>query len=139
MIVTERRAKFEEVDAAGIVFFGQFATYAHEAMEAFFEQVEGGYVDLISRRRIGFPAVKITSEFHSPLRYGDVVRIETTVAHLGTRSARFRYRMRRPGEGEAVGELVCEVSHTVVITDLELMSSTDMPEDVRAALEAHVE
>jgi len=139
VIVTERRAKFEEVDAAGIVFFGQFATYAHEAMETFFDQIDGGYVDLITRRKIGLPAVKIASEFHSPLRYGDVVRIETMVAHLGNRSARFRYRMRRPGEGEATGELVCEVLHTVVITDLELMSSIDMPEDVRAVLQAHLE
>lgn len=135
MIVTERSAKFEEVDAAGIVFFGQFVTYAHEAMERFFDQVEGGYVDLITRRRIGFPAVKLSSEFHAPLRYGDGLRIETTVAHLGNRSARFRYRMKRD-EG---GELVAELDHTVVITDLDAMRSIDMPDDVRAALAAHVE
>ena len=133
MRTTRRKAKFEEVDAAGIVFFAQFATYAHEAMEAFFDQVDGGYVRLITERRIGFPAVKLESEFMAPVRYGDELTIETTVAHLGNRSARFRYRMRC-GE-RAVAELL----HTVVITDLTAMKSIDMPADVRAALSAHVE
>jgi 4-hydroxybenzoyl-CoA thioesterase len=135
MIVSERIAKFEEVDAAGIVFFAHFVTYAHEAMEQFFGQVEGGYVALIMRRRIGFPAVKLTSEFHAPVRYGDRLRIETTVAHLGNRSARFRYRMKRMEDDE----LAAELEHTVVITDLEAMRSIDMPADVRAALSAHLE
>ena len=33
----------EEVDAAAIVFFAQFVTYAHEAMEHFFGALQGCY------------------------------------------------------------------------------------------------
>jgi 4-hydroxybenzoyl-CoA thioesterase len=135
MRTTYRKAKFEEIDAAGIVYFGHFASFAHEAMEAFFDQLEGGYVRLIGERRLGLPAVKLVSEYHAPVRYGDELAIDTSVSHLGNRSARFRYRMRRV-EGD---ELVAELEHTVVITDLQAMRSIDMPDDVRAALAAHLE
>jgi 4-hydroxybenzoyl-CoA thioesterase len=135
VIVVERPVRFEEVDAAGIVFFATFIAYAHEAMERFFDQVDGGYVRLINERRIGFPAVKLESEFSAPLRYGDVAQIETSVARVGTRSATFRYRFVRAAD-DAVA---ATVHHTVVLTDLDAMASREMPADVRAALEKHVD
>ena len=36
-------AAFEEVDAAGLLFFAVFAAYAHEAMAALFDGLAGGY------------------------------------------------------------------------------------------------
>jgi 4-hydroxybenzoyl-CoA thioesterase len=134
MIVFERAVKFEEVDAAGIVFFARFATYAHEAMENFFSQLEGGYVRLITERRLGLPAVKFASEFLSPLRYGDVVSIETTVEKLGRRSAVFLYEVKRKSDDVVAARM----RHMVVFSDLDKMKSCDMPEDVRAAFEAHI-
>jgi 4-hydroxybenzoyl-CoA thioesterase len=134
MVVVERPVRFQDVDPAGIVFFAHFGTYAHEAMETFFDrQVEGGYAGLVVGRRVGFPAVKLEVDYHAPLRYGDRVRIETTVSRLGNRSAVLRYRFRH-GERD-----IAEVRHTVVITDLDRMKSRDMPDDVRAALTAHLE
>jgi 4-hydroxybenzoyl-CoA thioesterase len=132
MVVLERPVRFEEVDAAGIVFFARFATWGHEAMERFFDQVEGGYADLIMRRKVGFPAVRLDSEFFAPVRYGDVVIIETSVVHLGNRSATFQYDMRR---GDTP---VARLQHTVVVSDLTAMRSIDMPADVREALAAHL-
>ncbi len=134
MVILERAVKFEEVDAAGIVFFARFATYAHEAMEDFFSQLDGGYVRLITERRLGLPAVKLETDFLAPLRYGDVIRIETSVAKLGRRSAVFVYELKR----KADGVLASRMRHTVVFSDLEAMQSCDMPPDVRAAFEAHV-
>lgn len=134
MIAYRRAVRFEEVDAAGIVFFAVLVAYAHEAMEHFFGAIDGGYVDLIMKRRIGFPAVKLASEFSAPLRYGDAVSIETRVARLGNRSVTFHYRFVRDDD------TVCAtMGHTVVLTDLERMASRDMPGDVRALLSAHVE
>lgn len=135
MRVLERPVRFEEVDAAGIVYFAQIVSYVHEAMEAFFDQVEGGYARLINERRVGFPAVRLDSEFEAPLRYGDRLRIETSVKCLGTRSVTFSYRILR----ERDGRLCATVHHTVVTTDLDALESCAMPDDVRAVLEAHLE
>lgn len=134
MIVFERPVHFEDVDAAGIVFFGRFMGFAHEAMEVFFAGLEGGYPGLILQRRVGFPAVQVNTSFNAPLRYGDVIRIETATARIGNKSATLRYRMFR----KADGVLSAEVEHTVVTTNLDTMTSCPMPDDVRAILTAHL-
>ncbi len=135
MITLDRPIKFEDVDAANIVFFGRFITYAHEAMEHFFAGVEGGYAGLIVGRRIGFPAVHVEMSFASPVRYGDTLRIETRIARVGNRSATLWYRMIH---AETM-LLSADVRHTVVTTDLKTLTSCDMPADVRALLLSHVE
>jgi 4-hydroxybenzoyl-CoA thioesterase len=134
MVTVRRPVRFEEVDAAGILFFAHFAAYAHEAMERLFDSLGGGYVSLIRDRRIGFPAVKMTAEFTAPLRYGDVALIHAQVARLGNRSAELGYRIER----EADSVTCATLSHTVVVTDLTAMKSCDMPPDARAALAGHV-
>lgn len=135
MILFERPIKFEEVDAANIVFFARFVTYAHEAMEHFFSSLDGGYAGLIVSRRIGMPAVQVEMSFSVPVRYGDALRIETSVARVGNRSATFHYRMIRTRDGA----LSADLKHTVVTTDLVTLGSCDMPGDVRALLLAHLE
>ncbi len=149
MTPLDRPIKFEDVDAAGIVFFARFVTYAHEAMEHFFAPLEGGYARLILERRVGFPAVHVDMSFTAPARYGDVLRIETRVKKVGNRSVVFQYRMflaggmgvppGMPHLATANGALSAEVTHTVVVSDLRTISSCDMPADVRALLLAHLE
>ncbi len=129
-----RPVRFEEVDAAGLLFFAVFAAYAHEAMAALFDGLAGGYPALIMKRRIGLPAVAMTCEFRSPLRYGDVAEIATTVARLGNRSVQLEYEFRR----HADGEVCATMSHTAVCSDLAMVVSCDMPTDVRAVLESHL-
>ncbi len=133
MIALERAVRFEEVDAAGIVFFGRYLGYAHEAMERFFDDLDGGYVALINDRGIGFPAVHVEVDYRAPLRFGDSVRIETCCARLGNRSAVLSYRFVRARDGV----VAAEVRHTVVTTHLASLASCDMPADVRAAFARH--
>jgi len=135
MITLARPVRFEEVDPAQIVFFARFFSFAHEAMENFFGELDGGYPRLIGERRVGMPAVHVESTFHAPLRYGDTVRIETSVARLGRRSATLRYRMFRQQDGV----LSAEVRHTVVCSNMNLIASCDMPDDVRTLFETHIE
>ena len=135
MMVYRRPVRFEEVDGANIVFFARYVHFAHEAMEHFFSPLDGGYPRLTMERKVGFPAVDLRSRWKAPLRYGDVLRIETTVPRLGTRSWDLRYRMFREGDGV----LCCTIDHTVVTCDLVAMQSIDMPADVRAQIEAHLQ
>lgn len=135
MITYVRPIKFEDVDAASIVFFARFLGYAHEAMERFFDGLPGGYPNLITVRRVGLPAVKVNMSFHAPAKYGDTLRIQTSTAHLGNRSATLRYRMFR----EHDGVFAAEIEHTIVTTNLETITSCPMPEDVRAIFAEHLE
>jgi 4-hydroxybenzoyl-CoA thioesterase len=131
VIAFTREVRFEEVDAAGIVFFARYLNYCHEAMEHFFSGLEGGYVRLIRERGLGLPAVKAEVEYKSPLRYGDRFTIETTVAHVGTTSCVLHYRVMR-------GEIHCAtVRHTCVVCTLATMTKLAIPEDMRAIMHAH--
>ena len=133
MIVHERPVRFEDVDAAGLVFFGRFLGYCHDAMERLFDALDGGYVALITKRRVGFPAVKVVAEYKAPLRYGDVVRIELTVARIGVTSATLRYEMSRADSGAHVAT----IEHVVVCSDIATTTKMPLPDDCRAALTAH--
>jgi 4-hydroxybenzoyl-CoA thioesterase len=132
-VVYQRAVRFEEVDAAGIAFFARFFNWCHEAMERFFDGVPGGYIDLITRRRVGFPAVHVVADWKSPLRYGDTVRIETSVRKVGTTSATFRYVLERASDGVHVAT----IEHVTVATDLDTMTKRALPDDCRALLELH--
>ncbi len=134
MFVYRRPVRFHEIDAAGFVFFPTFLVWAHEAMELCFAPLEGGYRGLIVERKVGLPAVRLETEFLSPLRYGDVARIELAVRRIGTRSLTLGYAFFR---GETA-QLTARLEHTVVTTDLTTAKSCDMPEDVRHVAQLHV-
>jgi 4-hydroxybenzoyl-CoA thioesterase len=134
VIVYERAVRFEEVDAARILFFARFLHVAHEAMEHFFAGLAGGYSHLITQREVGLPAVDVKMAFHAPVRYGDVLLVQTSTARLGNRSATLHYAMLRRGDASPAAE----ISHTVVTTDLRTLRSIDMPSDVRSILSAHL-
>ena len=134
MILYERPIRFDEVDPAGIVFFARFMNYAHEAMENFFAEIEGGYAGLILDRKTGLPTVRLEADFHVPLRYGDTARIETSCAKLGNTSATFVHRMKSAKSGD----LCAIVRHVVVTVTLADLKPCPMPSDVRAMFAAHL-
>ena len=133
MITYERPVRFEDVDAAHIVFFARFMNYCHEAMENFFAALDGGYVRLITERKIGLPAVHVECDFFAPLRYGDVAILQTTIAKIGTSSATLHYEIYRKRDQARVAT----IEHVVVASDLSTVTKIPLPDDIRAALEAH--
>jgi 4-hydroxybenzoyl-CoA thioesterase len=126
------RVRFDEVDAAGIVYFGRFFTWCHDTMEAMLEGVSGGYVGLVNERRLGFPAVHVEADYAAPLRFGEEVRIAAAVEHLGTSSIRIRFDLTRSSDGDHIATL----RHVVALTDLTLMRARPIPDDVRDVLRA---
>jgi len=124
------RVRFDEVDAAGIVYFARFFTWCHDTMEAMLAGVDGGYVALVRDRRLGFPAVHVEADYAAPLRFGDDVQIAATVERLGTSSITIRFDLT------SAGDHVATLRHVVALTDLAAMRARPIPPDVRAALEA---
>lgn len=133
MHVYERPIKFEDVDAANIVFFARFFNYGHEAMESLLSGLDGGYVRLVIERKIGMPAVHCEADFTAPLRFGDVARVEVTVPKIGNHSCTYNYAFFRKRDGARVANLV----HVCAVSDLVRLKSIPIPEDVRALLERH--
>jgi 4-hydroxybenzoyl-CoA thioesterase len=127
--------RWGDIDAAGIVYFPQFFDYCHQALEALFGALPGGYPTLTMKRRIGVPSVHLEADFRAPLRYGDTCLVRVHVTKIGRSSVTFRHVLTRAEDG-----VVCaEVTQVVAVSDLAALRSIAVPEDVRAVLTAHLE
>ena len=133
MFELARPVRWSDVDAAGIVYFPRFLEYCHDAIEALFGELDGGYAYLTMKRKIGVPSVHLEVNFKAPLRYGDVCRVRVTVEKIGRSSVSFRHLLVR----EEDETLCCEVRQVVVVSDLVAIKGTVIPDDVLAVLERH--
>jgi 4-hydroxybenzoyl-CoA thioesterase len=134
LFVFERSVKFEDVDAARIVFFPRVLAYCHDAMAALMAPLLGGYAGLVTKRGLGLPTVHTEADFSAPLRFGDVARIELSVGRIGTSSTTLRFEISRAEDGVRVAQ----VSLVCACTDLAKLRAIPWPDDVRAILEPHV-
>lgn len=128
--------RFADVDHAGIVYYPVFFHYFHLAFEEFFRARMGAraYVDLLDRRRIGFPSVSAACDYQRPLRFGDTVEIEMAADRLGGKSITFGYRIFRAEDDEVARELAAEGRNTCAVVDLSAFRALDIPADIRALL-----
>lgn len=130
----ERPVRFAEVDAARIVFFARYLEFCHDALEALFAALPGGYPELTMARGIGIPSVHIEADYKAPLRYGDTALIDVSVERIGGRSVTFRHAISRASDGV----LCASVRQVVVLCRLDDIAPVDIPGDVRALLSQHL-
>jgi len=71
----QRRVRFEEVDALGIVWHGRYASYFEDARSALGENFGIGYLDLY-RNGIVAPIKKLHMDYHHPLTFPEEFTIE---------------------------------------------------------------
>lgn len=90
------RVQFAETDLAGIVHFSNFFRYLERAEHAFFRSLElniaeGG--ELPPGIRVGWPRVHASCDYHRPLRFQDIFKVELLVEEVRTKSIRYLYRI----------------------------------------------
>lgn len=139
MFEHRRAVGWSDVDAAGIVYYPRFLEYCHEAIEAMFGELEGGYAALTMQRKIGVPTVHVEANFRAPLRYGDVCVVRVTVEKIGRSSVSLKHVVVREAREDEPEETCCEVRHVIVVSDLAALKGIVIPEDVVEVLEGHRE
>ncbi|HEU4790663.1 MAG TPA: acyl-CoA thioesterase [Flavobacterium sp.] len=107
----EIRVRFNETDPLGIVWHGYYITYFEDGREAFGRYHGISYLD-IADRGYTTPIVKSTCEHKLSLRYGDVIRIETTIVDTPAAKMIFRYRIF-----DAKNEIACTGETVQVFLD----------------------
>jgi YbgC/YbaW family acyl-CoA thioester hydrolase len=131
---TEIRVRFGDVDAAGIAYFPRLYGYLHEVFEELWERHVGiRYPELIQGRRLGFPLVHSTVDFHAPLYFGDVAAVRVTCTKLGRSSLGLRYRF-------AVGARECfDARQVTACVQLDGLQPVPLPAEFRPPFEAILE
>ena len=89
VVLHEIRVKFNETDAMGIVWHGNYLIYFEEGREAFGRAHGISYNDIMAQG-YSVPVVKSVCEHKKPLKYGDIARIETMF--INTDAAKIIYK-----------------------------------------------
>lgn len=116
--------RFQDVDRAGIAFFGRVFDYCHAVFEELLVAAGDSLSDVFATG-FGMPLVHCDSDFSRPMRMGERLRVVCEVERVGSRSVTFAYALFGPeGELRAKARLV----HATVI--LETMTGCPVPERI---------
>lgn len=127
--VFENQVRYEETDAQGVVFYGNFVTYQDETFSEYLRQIGYPFQDL---EAAGFDlhVVHVDLDYHSFARFDDWLRNGIRVDAIGESSLDFSYACRqRDG-----GNLVAEGGLTHVAVEADTGDPTRVPDDFREAV-----
>jgi YbgC/YbaW family acyl-CoA thioester hydrolase len=98
------KVRWSEADPAGIVFYPRFFEWFDLGTEALFESLGMPWRELFPAERIvGVPIVESGARFAFPVRYGDEVRIESTVSDVREKTFRVEHAVSVDGRRCATG------------------------------------
>lgn len=129
-----KSARFQDIDGAGILFFGRNFDYFHDAYVAFLEALGTPLRQNLENEDYLIPLVHAEADFAAPIRFGDRCDVQIVVARLGTSSYTLSYTL--VGEQQQVltrGRTV----HCCV--DRRTFASCPLPERLRSALTPYVD
>jgi len=125
---TTLKVRFGDVDQAGIVYYPRIFHHFHLAFEDFFEEYVGiPYHIVVNEERFGLPTVNLSTNFHKPLRYGDLIDVIVFISHIGTSSVKMEFEAYKHG----TDELCAQSSNTLVAVDLDSFKTIPIPEKYR--------
>ena len=88
-----RTIRFQDTDAAGVVYFAQLLSICHEAYEASLQTSGIDLKTFFSRGAIAVPITHTAADFHRPLMCGDVTTVQLTPTSTGDDSFELAYRV----------------------------------------------
>jgi acyl-CoA thioester hydrolase len=109
---TELRVRYAETDQMGIVYHAHYLVWCEIGRTDFIRALGVPYAE-IERGGVALAVAEAALRCHAPARYDDVIRVETTLATVRSRTLTFTYRILRAGSGA----LLVSASTTLVSLD----------------------
>ncbi len=122
--------RFGDEDHAQLVYYPRFLHFFHCAFEDLFDARADGYRTCLERDRVGWPAVRVETDFMAPVRFGDLLDIDLWTERLGETSVTMAYR------GAVRGKDCVRAAITQACVDLGAFRATAIPPAYRALFEA---
>ena len=88
---TTRRVEFADTDVSGLVHFSRLFVFMETAEHQFLRSLGAEVHMKHDGHEIGWPRVKATCEYLSPIGFGDELEIQLTVARKGAKSMTYRF------------------------------------------------
>jgi acyl-CoA thioester hydrolase len=121
-VIYQRKIRFSDTDAQGIVFNGNYATYIDDAVT---DYLDGAGLPWDAFKRSGYDMVLARSEidFRSAARLGETLSTGARVARVGTSSVTFELRSWI----EETARVVIDARLVQVIVDHETLRPKTVP------------
>ena len=126
--VFENTVRFEETDAQGIVFYGNYLTYQDETFTEFMDAIGYPYEEM-RENRWDVHVVNVELNYRAPATFRDRLTNAMRVERINESSLVFGYECR-----DEAGELLCDGTVTHVVVDES--GPTRVPEELRDAIVA---
>ena len=95
---TPIRVRYQETDAAGVVYYSNYFVYFEVARVESLRAV-GMPITEVERRGVILPAVSAHCTYHSPAHVDDLLEVAMWTDHVGRASFGFGYEVRRVADG----------------------------------------
>lgn len=127
--------RFQDIDAAGIVFFAKIIEFCHDAYIQFWLQKSHLFREAVHERRWIFPLVHAEADFLQPLRFGDWADVQLIHIEVTARKLHIGYRVVRRTDAQVVA--VAQTIHVVV--EGGTFQRVDVPREVVDLLKEYAE
>lgn len=133
IFTVDRRVRFADCDAAGIVFYPRYFEMLNGVVEDWFAGPLGvSFRELHMERHVSVPTAAVEARFIAPSRLEDELTFALTVTRLGGASCGLRHRI------SAGGELRFEATQTIVYVGASLKPEP-WPEALRSRIARYLE
>ncbi len=131
--IIEEYVRWSDVDFAGIIFYGSYVRFFEIAETELFRACGLAYARVFDRYDIFLPRKAVHSEFYSPARLDDRLRVATYVGRVGTKSMTLNFDVLRDDAASlrAAGWMV------LVCVDRERLAPRALPTALLDALAPH--
>lgn len=129
MFVYHVKVKLHHIDAAGLMFFGCYFYLAHDAYEAFLEEISFPLEDILQQDFLT-PLTHAEANYKAPVRLGDTLTIELRIEKIGNTSFTVHYDVSNQFN-RSVANL--KTVHTTVSKSAP--RPIDIPPDLKEALQ----
>lgn len=120
---------FQDIDAAGIVFYAHLFRYAHEAYEHFMQQIGCSLQEMLAQGSYLLPLVHAEADYRRPLHHADKLCLQLRLKRLGQTSFTLGYRALGEDQTEHAS---LETAHVAV--DRTTQRPLALPDSLREAL-----
>lgn len=132
MFVLPIRVYYEDTDAAGIVFYGNYLKFAERGRTELLRHIGMENSDITARDGTAFAVRSCAIDYLRSAHLDDLLQVETRIAEIGGASMMLDQNVTRDGEviTEMRVRLVC-----MVVEGERKGRASRLPDDVRAAFE----
>ena len=136
--IITRTVEFSETDMAGIMHFSNFFRWMEACEAAFYRSLGLPLISFVPGNVVGWPRVKASCEYKSPLRFNDVIEVKLLIKEVRSKAVVYVFQFRKCEAGQVQPAVLAqgEIAAVCVTSDAAgKMIAQSIPADVRAKLE----